>query len=92
MLKTFLITIKGKVQGVYFRESTRQKATALGLTGTAENLSNGDVQIFVTGDETAINNLLEWCHKGPPDANVSEVIPEQILLQHYTTFTVKRSH
>lgn len=90
MLKTFLIIIKGKVQGVYFRESAKQKAIALDLTGTTENLPNGNVQIFVTGNEAAINELIKWCHKGPPDANVSEVIPEQIPLQHFKTFAVKR--
>ena len=90
MLKTLHITIKGKVQGVYFRESAKQKAIALDLSGTAENLPNGNVQIFVTGNEAAINELLKWCHKGPPDANVTEVITEQIPLQHYKNFAVKR--
>ena len=69
-------TIKGRVQGVWFRDSTRREALNLGITGSAVNLPDGDVLVHANGDEEALDSLQRWLHKGPPLARVDEVIPE----------------
>lgn len=69
-----LFTVKGRVQGVWFRESTRRFAEPLGLTGHATNLPNGDVEVLAVGNEQALNQLEAWLHEGPPMASVTEVI------------------
>ncbi|HSG58243.1 MAG TPA: acylphosphatase [Woeseiaceae bacterium] len=74
MSRARLFTIKGRVQGVFFRDSTRRVAQSLGLTGHAINLSNGDVEVLACGDEAAIRKLAEWLHEGPRMAEVAEVI------------------
>jgi len=67
-------TIRGRVQGVFFRDSTRRVAQSLGLTGHAINLSNGDVEVLACGAPEAIGRLAEWLREGPCMANVTEVI------------------
>lgn len=68
------ITVKGRVQGVYFRAYTQKQAVKLNLKGFVRNLPNGDVEIVACGDESALQNLVSWCHKGPLFAKVNEVI------------------
>ena len=68
-----LFTIKGRVQGVFFRDSTRRVAQSLGLTGHAINLPNGDVEVLACGDAAAIDRLADWLHEGPRMAEVTEV-------------------
>ena len=72
-----LFTIKGRVQGVFFRDSTRRVAQSLGLAGHAINLPNGDVEVLASGDPAAIDRLAEWLHEGPRLAEVTEVIERQ---------------
>lgn len=67
-------TIRGRVQGVFFRDSARRVAQSLGLAGHAINLSNGDVEVFACGEAEAIGRLAAWLHEGPRMANVTEVI------------------
>jgi acylphosphatase len=90
MTLTAIIIVKGKVQGVSYRETTRVKARALGITGTVENLPSGDVRIFATGSGEQIDELITWCHKGPLLARVSEVITELTDVIQYEGFVVKR--
>ena len=73
-MKHLSINVIGKVQGVYYRASTKQKADVLGLKGTVMNLPDGSVQIEVVGEEAEINQLIEWCHDGPERAEVEKVI------------------
>ena len=72
-----LFTIKGRVQGVFFRDSTRRVARSLGLSGYAINLPNGDVEVLACGEPAAIDKLAEWLHEGPRMAEVTEVIERQ---------------
>jgi acylphosphatase len=67
-------TIRGRVQGVFFRDSTRRVAQSLGLTGHAINLSNGDVEVLACGAPEAIGRLAEWLREGPRMADVTEVV------------------
>jgi len=66
-------TIRGRVQGVWFRDSTRRRALSLQLTGTAINLENGDVEVFACGEPAALDSLAEWLRRGPPLAEVTEL-------------------
>jgi len=65
--------VKGKVQGVYFRHSTRLEAERLGLAGVARNLEDGSVEVVAHGDATALASLREWLHQGPAMARVAAV-------------------
>ena len=70
----FLVT--GRVQGVFFRASTRERARALGLTGHAINLDDGRVEVLACGNDEAIEVLRQWLHQGPPMAQVETVDSE----------------
>jgi len=62
--------ISGRVQGVFFRASTRQQAERLGLRGWAVNLPDGRVEVLAAGAAAAVQQLGEWLNDGPPSANV----------------------
>ena len=66
--------VHGKVQGVWFRASTRDVAVRLGLTGHARNLANGDLEVLAMGDAEAIATLADWLQQGPPLARVDAVV------------------
>jgi acylphosphatase len=66
--------ITGRVQGVFFRDSTKRVADSLGLVGHAINCSDGSVEVRVCGEEAAIESLQTWLHEGPPLAKVTAVI------------------
>jgi acylphosphatase len=70
---TVEIRITGYVQGVGFRVSARRRAAQLGLTGTAENRSDGSVLIRMSGPSDAIDAMIAWCRQGPPAARVGGV-------------------
>lgn len=66
--------IHGKVQGVYFRASTRKHALELGLTGTVRNLSGWhEVEVYAEGEKDRLDELLEYLKKGPPGARVERM-------------------
>jgi acylphosphatase len=79
--------ISGRVQGVWFRESTRLKATRLGLTGTATNLEDGRVRVQAEGTEAALAEIEAWLQHGPPMAKVSQVVPGTISFDSVEDFT-----
>lgn len=65
--------IEGKVQGVFFRDSTRGEAERLGIRGYARNLSDGSVEVLAHGAAPAVEELLSWLHQGPRSARVDRV-------------------
>lgn len=67
------IFVSGRVQGVFFRDSTRQLATRLNLSGGVRNLADGRVEVQVTGDETMVQELIKWLKIGPKLAKVSTI-------------------
>jgi acylphosphatase len=81
----FIVT--GKVQGVFFRASTRERALRLGLTGHAKNLADGNVEIVASGSREAIDELDAWLHHGPPAASVENVRREALPEQSWRGFT-----
>ena len=71
MCRQFKVT--GRVQGVFFRVSTRDVAVPLNLNGYAINLPDGSVEVRACGDDVAITDLVDWLHKGPPHSEVESV-------------------
>ena len=65
--------VAGRVQGVFFRASTREQALALGMSGHAINLPDGRVEVVARGSASAHCALFAWLHDGPPDARVTLV-------------------
>jgi acylphosphatase len=63
--------VEGRVQGVWFRESTRREAERLGLTGFAENKPDGTVEVLACGAPEALDRLARWLRHGPRTANVT---------------------
>ena len=83
------LIIEGRVQGVWFRESTRKKALSLGVYGWVRNLPDGTVEVVAEGDEDRIEELVKWCHKGPPAAEVINVRKkEEEYLGEFNDFDV----
>jgi acylphosphatase len=66
--------VAGRVQGVWFRASTQREARRLGLTGWVRNLPDGRVELMASGPEAPLAELERWLHRGPPAAQVDEVI------------------
>lgn len=67
------ISVRGRVQGVWYRGSTRDQARRLGLRGWARNLADGSVEVVAEGDPDAIEQLVAWCRTGPPGARVTGI-------------------
>ena len=72
------IFVSGKVQGVFFRSSTEEKAQEIGVTGWVRNLADGRVEAVFEGDQEKVKEMVHWCTKGPQYAEVDnvEIIPE----------------
>ena len=90
MLQTYSILVIGKVQGVFYRQSTQEKAKALGITGIVKNLPDGNVQIMATGNPDQLDELVSWCEQGPSRAVVTSVQVEKLSPQTYSNFTIQR--
>lgn len=72
-MKACTIRVAGRVQGVFFRASTKDVADRLGVKGRVRNEPDGSVLIEAEGDDAAVDQLIEWCRKGPPHALVESV-------------------
>ena len=88
--KRFHITVTGRVQGVFYRQSTQEQALHLKLTGLVRNLANGNVEIIAEGERENLETLLKWCHHGPPQAEVSSCIFTEIEASNeFTSFEIR---
>ena len=67
------IKITGKVQGVFFRQSTKEKAMSLGVCGWVKNCSDGSVEVLIQGDASVMDQMMDWLFIGPEMAQVREV-------------------
>jgi acylphosphatase len=90
MLQTISIKVTGKVQGVFYRQSTKETAIKSGITGEVKNMPDGSVHIVATGNEEQLKDLIEWCRTGPKRAVVTDVITEEIPLRSFPSFTIVR--
>ena len=64
------VLVSGRVQGVFFRQNTLEKAKSLGLKGWVKNRGDGKVEAVFEGEKEKIEKILEWMRKGPPFARV----------------------
>lgn len=80
--------IYGKVQGVFFRASTRDQAKKLGILGYARNMPDGCVEVIACGTEKALSELKAWLHVGPRTSTVTSIDCETISEQQYTDFNI----
>ena len=71
------LIVKGRVQGVWFRETTRREAVSLGVSGWVRNLSDGTVEALAEGREDRIRDFVLWCGKGPASAKVKQIIKKE---------------
>jgi len=67
------VEVTGRVQGVFFRDSCRSEALRRGVSGWVRNTAAGSVEAEFEGDDSAVQELVDWCREGPPYASVTGV-------------------
>ena len=83
------VIIKGKVQGVYFRQNFRVVAKRHKINGWVRNLKDGRVEAVLEGDERQVSEVIEWCHAGPSEARVDDVsVQHEPYTGEFTSFKV----
>ena len=87
---TVKCVVEGRVQGVFYRASTVERATSLGLNGWVRNCENGNVELVAAGQEAGIQQLIAWLWQGPPRAEVVAVSVEEWVEPVEPGFTVVR--
>ena len=89
-MKELHMTISGRVQGVFFRDFVRTHATKLGLTGFVRNKNDGTVEIVTQGERKSLDELQEFCAKGPSSAHVTHLEKEwKESTNQYEKFTIE---
>lgn len=76
--KRVRLRVSGRVQGVYFRASTQERARALGLSGWVRNTPDGAVELEAQGRPDQLEALIAWCNEGPPAARVDDILVEWV--------------
>ena len=89
-MKTIRLTIKGKVQGVFYRATAKDVADLVGVRGWVRNLPDKNVEITATASEEILQKFIRWCKQGPPKARVDDVIVEELDLQEFNGFRIIR--
>ncbi len=72
-MKRVRLYISGRVQGVFFRAETQRNARNLKLTGWVRNMADGRVEALLEGEDLPVDQMVAWCHQGPPAARVDQV-------------------
>ncbi len=88
-MKHYDLIVSGKVQGVFYRASTKKKALELGLKGFVKNMVDGSVYIEAEGNEEDLRHLVDWCNYGPDNAVVSEVAVEEGEMVGFKKFEIR---
>ena len=83
------VYVSGQVQGVSFRDATRQQAKELGLGGWVRNLQDGRVEAVFEGESETVRQMIEWCESGPSSADVDDVSVEQETPEGLSGFEVR---
>jgi len=89
-MKTVRLTIKRKVQGVFYRATAKEVADLIGVKGWVKNLPDNNVEITATATEETLQKFINWCKHGPPKATVDDVIVEELELQEFNAFRIIR--
>ncbi|HTN09316.1 acylphosphatase [Agriterribacter sp.] len=90
MIINRMISITGKVQGVFYRGSAREQCERLGIHGEVKNMPDGSVLLIAEGEEEAVHTLITWCYYGSPRAEVKEVVVKEGIVKGYKDFKVIR--
>jgi acylphosphatase len=90
MAKHLTILVKGKVQGVFFRASTKEKADQLKIVGTVRNQADGSVFIEAEGSDQSMIEFVNWCRRGPTHARVDEIHVNEVSARNFDSFQVIR--
>ena len=90
-MKCLQIIIRGKVQGVWFRVSTRNKAQEFGVCGIVKNQADGAVYVEVEGDESTLKDFVAWCYEGSEYSRVDTVDILEIEKKAFVDFQIVRS-
>lgn len=77
-MKAYRLIIKGRVQGVWYRASAREKARSLGVMGWVRNMPDGAVEAHIQGENASLEDMISWCRQGPPGARVDAVDIEEV--------------
>ena len=89
-MKRVRVFISGRVQGVFFRAVTQHTAKGFNLSGWVRNVNDGRVEAVFEGADENVNEMLKWCHIGPPAARVEEVITEEEpYIGEFRDFSIK---
>lgn len=89
-MQTIKIKVEGRVQGVFYRQATKEKAIELGVNGTVMNCDDDSVEIIATGDQDQLEIFIEWCRLGPPRAMVTNLTTQELPLQEFKNFSIIR--
>jgi len=89
-MKTIRLTIKGKVQGVFYRATAKDVADRLGIKGWVKNLPDDNVEITATASDETLQKFINWCKQGPPKARVEDVIVEELDVEEFSGFRIMR--
>ncbi|RYF98309.1 MAG: acylphosphatase [Chitinophagaceae bacterium] len=87
-MKNVNIKITGKVQGVFFRATTKIIADQMGVKGIVKNEKDGSVYLEAEGDEMMVDELINWCKEGPDKAKVENVTVQEGIVKNYRNFEV----
>jgi acylphosphatase len=84
------VLISGQVQGVFFRHTTRRRARELSLAGWVRNRLDGRVEAVFRGPPDAVDEMVTWCHRGPPGARVDSVeVVDEAAVEQFPGFSVR---
>jgi len=75
------VIVEGRVQGVFFRHHTQATALRLGVKGWVKNRRDGSVEAVFEGDREKVDQIIQWCHRGPSEARVKNV---SVIWEEYT--------
>ena len=89
MIQAIQIVVHGRVQGVWFRAGTKERADELGLFGWVKNKSEGTVEIHAEGEKLQLEDFILWCRKGTPAANVTSLNLNPTSLQNLRSFEIR---
>ncbi len=88
-MPAYAIQVIGKVQGVFFRASTREKAQVLEIKGWVRNEPDESVKIQAEGNKEALREFTAWCNDGPNHAQVQQVIIDEVAEEGFSNFRIR---
>lgn len=89
-MRAVSIRITGKVQGVFFRATAKEKADEFHVRGNVRNNADGSLSILAEGEEKEMEQFITWCKKGPRFARVDHCEIIEVPLKHFSRFVIER--